>query len=159
MTGTDYTYRSATSDDIDMIVDLWWIAAQYHADLESRFQYTSNAKEATKEYFLKQMASDDTFIVIAMKRNNALGFISATIIERPPIHVQRKIGYIDSLFVKPSVRRKGIGSNLWSLAMEWLKHHEISKINLAVASKNALGISFWKKFGFEEITCNYEVDI
>ncbi|MFW9845451.1 MAG: GNAT family N-acetyltransferase, partial [Candidatus Thorarchaeota archaeon] len=45
---------------------------------------------------------------------------------------------------------------LWRSALEWLGGHNITKIQLTVASRNPDAIAFWKKVGFSDIMYRLE---
>ena len=49
--------RTATPDDLDAIVEMWWESSQYHEELEPRFQYAPDATDATKQFISKQIES------------------------------------------------------------------------------------------------------
>ena len=76
--------------------------------------------------------------------------------EKPPIHAQRKVGYVGSMFVKSQYRRKGVGSHLWEMARDWLLTQEAAKFQLAVAVMNPEAIKFWKNQGFTELMFQME---
>jgi ribosomal protein S18 acetylase RimI-like enzyme len=110
--------RPAISDDVDSLVELWWESANHHQSLEPRFQYNSDATKATRDFISKQMQSEDSCYWVAQNEKYIVGYIEAMMIERPPIHVHRRIGYIGSIYVRPEARRRGIGAKLWQLAYD-----------------------------------------
>jgi len=159
MTEGNATLRTATIDDLDTLVELWWESSHYHEELEPRFQYGSGARKATREFFAKQMESENSCYWVAQNEDGIIGYVEAMVIERPPIHAMRRIGYLGSIYVKPEARQKGFGTKLWKLARDWFEEKEVSIIDLMVASKNPAAIEFWKKFNFSEIMIRLEVDI
>ena len=112
----DYDFRTATIEDLKVLAQMWVESARYHEEIEDRFQYSSDADELTTKYFSNQLPKDTFTIFIASKDDEYVGFIETQVMEKPPIHVQRKIGYVGSIFVKPQFRRKGVGVRLWELA-------------------------------------------
>ncbi|NHI90117.1 MAG: GNAT family N-acetyltransferase [Candidatus Thorarchaeota archaeon] len=154
----DYTLRVAAMNDMESLAELWWESARYHQALEPRFQYASDASQATREFILKQMQSDDACFWVAQKDSKVIGYIETMVIERPPIHVQRRIGYIGSIYVQSEFRMKGLGTKLWQTAHDWLKQKGVTVINLTVASKNPDAFEFWKKLGFSEIMVRLELN-
>ena len=150
--------RQGTIDDIESIVNLWMKSAQFHAEIEPRFQYSQDISQPTKEYYSKQLQSEEAYIAIAQTNDNLVGFICAIVHERPPIHKHRKMGFIEGLFIEPDSRRNGLGTNLWHMALDWLKLQEVSKIQLTVAVMNTEAIEFWKKLGFSELMLRFELD-
>jgi ribosomal protein S18 acetylase RimI-like enzyme len=150
------TIRSATVDDLDEIVEMWWESARYHEELEPRFQYAPDALNASREFISKQIQSENGYYWLAQIDGVSVGYVEAMVVERPPIHAHRKVGYIGSLYVKPHTRRKGIGTELWTVAQKWLIEKDIAVINLMVATKNPGALEFWKKQNFREIMIRME---
>ena len=156
MTIGEYDFRDATLDDIDPLVQMWCESSSYHEEIETRFKYSSDVDEWTTKYFTNQLPKDTTSFFIAFDGDDDIGFIETQVMEKPPIHAQRKVGYVGSLYVRPAYRRKGVGSHLWKLAREWFLKQEVSKIQLAVAVMNPDALKFWKKCGFTELMFQME---
>jgi ribosomal protein S18 acetylase RimI-like enzyme len=157
MTNGECDIRPATEDDLDTLDELWWKSAHYHEELEPRFQYASDATQATREFMSKQIQSKTARFWVAQDDDDIIGYIEAMVVERPPIHAQRKIGYIGSLYVKTDARRKGIGVRLWETAHTWLIENGATIINLMVATENPVALEFWKKLNFREIMVRLEL--
>ncbi|MFW9787585.1 MAG: GNAT family N-acetyltransferase [Candidatus Thorarchaeota archaeon] len=158
MTDDNLVFRNATIDDLSELVKLWLESAQFHQSLEPRFQYTSDATEATESYMSKQINSEKACYRVAQIDDSIVGYIEVLVTERPPIHVHKRIGYIGSLYVTPDSRRKGIGTKLWLLAYDWLMKKGVQVINLMVASKNPAALEFWKNLNFSEIMVRLEMN-
>lgn len=148
--------KQATSDDLATIADMWSESAIYHARIEPRFQYASDLVRPIESFFSKMLESETGYILVALDGKEIVGYISSFIQERAPIHAVRKIGFVDGLFVKPHVRRQGIGRQLWHTLLEWLEEHDIPKIQLTVASKNPVAMKFWQRMGFTDIMYRLE---
>jgi len=151
------TLRTATIDDLDSLVELWWESSHYHQDLDPRFQYATDAENASREFITKQLESDDSCHWVAQVDDDIVGYVEAMVIMRPPIHEERRTGFLGSIYVKSDARQKGIGTKLWYLARDWLVTKEIATISLSVAAQNPQAIKFWKKFNFREIMMRLEV--
>jgi len=157
MTKNDVEFRVATIDDLDSFVSLWIASARYHEEIEDRFQYSPDAAEWTRKYYSNQLSKDNFIFFVACIGDDVVGFIEAMAIEKPPIHVQCKVGFISSLFVKDEHRRKSIGFQLWELSRDWLMEQKVDKFQLAVAALNPVGIEFWRKVGFSELMMQMEM--
>lgn len=144
-------YRSASVKDIDEIISLWNESRFYHEELDSRLAMVDNAHLEVREYYLKQLSSEDAVFYIASSNGVSIGYICAQIQKAPPVHKIQRFGYIDGLFVRSDYRRMGVGAGLVDLAKEWFKEREISMIQLTVASRNQVGMLFWEQRGFREI--------
>jgi ribosomal protein S18 acetylase RimI-like enzyme len=152
------TIRSATIGDLDAIVEMWWESSRYHEELEPRFQYAPDAIDATRQFISKQIESEDSHHWVAQKDDDLVGYVEAMVVERAPIHLHRRIGYLGSIYVKSEARQKGIGTKLWKTAYDWLMTKEVAVINLMVASKNPRALDFWKKLNFREIMVRMELE-
>ena len=144
-------YRVAAAKDIDEIMSLWDESRQYHEQLDSRLAMVDNAQIEARDYYRKQLTSEEALFYIASKNDVSIGYICAQIHNAPPVHKVQRFGFIDGLFVKSDYRKMSVGTGLFNLAKEWFKEREISMIQLAVASRNRVGMLFWEQFGFTEI--------
>lgn len=160
MTKDEIVVRPAVTDDISSVVTLTEESGQYHADIDSRLRHdlVEDANQLREEYLLGQLKEEKFFIGVAHKGNENVGYITAKISEGPPILVNRMKGVIENLFVKSSDRRRGIGTSLYHLVLEWMRRQRITKVQLSVASKNQSAIMFWKKHGYSEIMIHFEND-
>lgn len=159
MTKEDVTYRVATMDDLPYMVAFWIDNALHHSALEPRFQYASDVETTTRTFFSKQLQSENFFAVIAQVGDDVIGYVAAFVMERPPIHLHRKLGFIEGLFVKPEFRRKGIGRGLCEKALSMLQEYKIALVHLTVASKNPDATKFWRKLGFEDLMVRMELGL
>ena len=157
--GKEYEYRVAALGDIDTIVEFWSESAQFHENLEPRLQYVSNAQESMKKYFTDQLQKDTFVMFIARTGDEDVGFVEAQVIEKGPIHVLRKRGYVGALYVRAPNRRDGVGYNLWKLVCDWFSKQKVTKFQLAVAVMNPEAIDFWHKIGFKEIFLQMEHEV
>ena len=160
MTKKEIIVRSAVADDIPTVVSLTEESGRYHADIDARFQHelVEHASNLREEYLLGQLQEENFFIGVALKSNEIVGYITAEISVGPPVLANRTKGSIENLFVKSDVRRQGIGSRLYILALEWMKKQSITKVHLSVASRNQPAIIFWKRQGYNEIMIQFEIE-
>lgn len=144
-------YRVATVKDIDEIISLWNESRLYHEELDSRLAMVDNAHLEVRDYYLKQLSSEDAVFYIASTNGVSIGYICAQIQKAPPVQKVQRFGYIDGLYVRSGYRRMGVGTGLVGLAKGWFKEREISMVQLTVASRNQVGMRFWEQCGFTEI--------
>ncbi len=157
MSEDSITYRMATMDDLSHMVEFWKDNALHHSEIEPRFQYASNVETTTRAFLSKQLQSENFFAMIAQVGDDVIGYIAALVMERSPIHLYRKIGFIEGLFVKPAFRRKGIGRGLCEKALALLQEHEVALVHMTVASRSQDAIVFWRKMGFEDLILRMEL--
>lgn len=151
MEDTGPEYRVASVEDIDGIMSLWDESRFYHEQLDSRLAMVDNAQIEARDYYNKQLTSEDAVFYVASENGVPIGYICAQIQKAPPVHKVQRFGFIDGLFVRSDYRRTGVGTGLVNLAKEWFKEREIFMIQLTVASRNQVGLLFWEHCGFTEI--------
>lgn len=62
----------------------------------------------------------------------------------------KDFGEIDSMYVLPDLKGKGLGNKLMEKAFEWFEPN--LDVRLKVVKYNSRAIAFYKKFGFKETT-------
>ena len=151
MNSHNIVYRNATPDDLDGIMNLWLESVDYHEALDSRMALNKEAMENVRNFYSNKYFKDDSILEIALVDEIVVGVCGAFIQETPPIHFERERGFIDIAFVSEKYRHHGIGTVLLERVLKWLKSKGLVKIRLYVASRNPIGVSFWKKMGFDDI--------
>ena len=81
---------------------------------------------------------------VAKLNDNKVGFVTATCVQ--------DFADIESVFVNPNYRGKGIAKSLLTVLEKELKEVGIQNVLLEVRSSNLPALSLYKGFGFEEIS-------
>ncbi|MDD5181904.1 MAG: GNAT family N-acetyltransferase [Candidatus Nanoarchaeia archaeon] len=102
----------------------------------------------TKKFLKGKLNSKKSRIFIAEANGKIIGICMAELEKRPPIFKYRNNGFIESVYVLPVFRGKGIGTLLLKSAIKWLKKNKMSFITLAVHEQNIPAINAYKKSGF-----------
>jgi len=58
-------------------------------------------------------------------------------------------GEIDSVFIKPEYRKKGVGNMLMEASLNWIKTNNVKLIRVAVSVGNEEVFGFYAKYGFK----------
>ena len=61
------------------------------------------------------------------------------------------VGYLEGIYVTPSLRRQGIATKLFSEAENWCKDNGISQIGSDAVIGNEIGLTVHAKLGFSEV--------
>jgi len=144
-------FRAANEADIDSIVGLSMESSAFHEVIDFRLAVRNDAAKHVHVFYSKLFKDKNARFFIASVNNILIGYICVQIQERPPIHVERESGFIDGAFVKTDYRRKGVGSTLFQMALDWLNRHDVQSIRLTVSPRNPAGLSFWRELGFTEL--------
>ena len=127
--------------DIGVIKNLWEGLRDHHQERSTHF-----APHFVRLTFEKRMAvltGRDRFILfVAESDGEPVGYCTAT--------VEKKIGEVDSLFVHPAHRSKGLGEALISRALAWLHEQNCDATRIYVAEGNEEVLNFYRRFGFAE---------
>lgn len=137
--------------DLDVVVKLWMDSSRYHKELDSRLVVKKDAPKHLHTFYSKLILDENNYLAVALVNDVIIGYICVLIQERPPIHLEKASGFLDGIFVKPDYRHQGVGTELYQMALRWLKEHEIRSVRLTVSPHNSVGLSFWRKQGFTEL--------
>ena len=102
-----------------------------------------------RSFFLKQVESNS--LLVADIEGKAVGIIAFfEKKQNSPVHVPRKILYIDIVGVKEEFRGKGIGRTLFNEVRKYATDNGFDSIELDVNSWNTDALSLYENIGFSE---------
>jgi ribosomal protein S18 acetylase RimI-like enzyme len=142
--------RCAVRADLPSIEALFADADAYHsARLPDRFRATEGPARP-QEHLLALVEGADRAVLLAEDGEGALGFVTVKLQDTPPIpiFVPRRIGVIDTLCVRASARRRGIGRALMAAAETWLREHGAHDVELTVYDANREAVAFYEALGY-----------
>ena len=142
-----FEFISFDHNDLDIIKTLWEGLCEHHFknSIHFKHRYAKMTFESRKADLIKKLDHGKMRIDIAVEyeSKNSIGYCINTIIYEPALE-----GEIDSLFVHPDFRRKGIAEKLMKLALEWFDSNNVSSRKIVVAAGNEEVFPFYEKFGF-----------
>lgn len=106
-------------------------------------QNNLNIHILSKENILNDLNNSNFKCLMAIYKDEIVGYISFSYI----FDIE-----IESIIVKSSYQRQGIGTLLLNSVFNFAKDNKISNIFLEVRKSNFAAISLYKKFGFKEIS-------
>lgn len=143
--------RKATIRDIDSLLYLWQQLMDYHKSLNPlAFEFKKNARQIMKKFFVKNIKSRNSIVLLAEENNRSIGYLMAFIEDYPPIYVEDKIAYISDGYVAEGFRNKGVMRRMIAQVKIFFKNKNMNHIYLRTHSKNKIGITSWKNLGFRE---------
>lgn len=145
--------RHAMISDIPEVTKLQQAFIQEHQKLYDPVFYELHP-EASKEWSswaLKKLQSQELGLFIALEEDTIIGYISGFIEQRAPIYKLRVVGFLSNMYVAPSYRGKGIGSQLHHALLQWFKEKNIHSIELNVDAQATTTIATWHRLGYKEI--------
>jgi GNAT superfamily N-acetyltransferase len=87
---------------------------------------------------------------VAEHEGEVIGFCLGYPARNLPMFRPAHYGYLSDLTVGEAWRGRGVGRALLEAAKDWFRRRDIARIHLQVYARNAPGMAFWRKAGFEE---------
>lgn len=143
-----FQVRQATIADLDVVVSLRLALVREHGSNPIYRRIRPDAPERARSLYTAQLNSDHEAIFLAMRSGIAVGILrivesAGSIILDPP-----RYGYLSSVYVAPSARRRGILKLLMSAAEKWCEERGLDEMRLHSASDNPQSNATWDALGF-----------
>jgi len=141
--GHDFKITSGGLEVLDDIKELWELLNTHHRDRAPHFSAVFAGKTFAdrKEAILAHAAGGLCVLLARDNTGKLMGYCVNTIDEK-------RVGEIDSLFILPEYRGKGLGEILVEMSVSWLNEQGVTKIFLEVAAGNEQVLEFYSRFGF-----------
>lgn len=148
----DVRVRPARTRDLPEIVRLWRELIGYHEALGGQdFRLAAGAEGGWRAYLGGHIGRKTRTCLVAEDEGRLVGFLLAGVERRPGIFMERVHGLISDVYVRPAYRRRGVGRRLVDAALEWFGGRRVSRVRLRTDARNAPGVAFWKRLGFETV--------
>ena len=122
---------------------------RYNKEYFKSVDETDFKKEIT-EYITNKIRSEKDAFFVALEDGKIVGMCIAEYEKRPPIFEYRDSGTIDSLYVSPEFRQKGIATALLQESIAWFRSKNLKFAAITVHELNLPAISAYKKVGFRD---------
>lgn len=128
-------------EDLPEVKTLWEELNQIHLEKSKYFKsYYSEFSFENRLHALYEKERIETFVL--KDKDEKMGYCIASI--------ENKKGEIDSIYVKPSAQKKGMGKLLMDEAMKWFHENGIQKVSVSIAVGNEAVLKFYRKYHFRE---------
>lgn len=135
---------------IPQMIEVWKEMMDYHAGLDPYYTRRDDAHLNFEKYVRMLMKSKDARVVVALDGDSVVGIAIGKIEAYPPVFQRDLHGFLDTVGVKSSHRRKEAGEKMVSDLIAWFKKRGLDRFELRVSARNPIGKSFWKKQGFKD---------
>lgn len=142
--------RSAITDDLPAIKELWKEMMDFHRERDEYFSRSTEGHERFGEYVRRNIETPEWLVMVAIEDTKVIGFSMGTIESYPPVFQHTHHGFVADIVVNESFRSQGIGSQLFERMVPWFREQGVSRIEVAVASANEISQAFWTRMGFRE---------
>ena len=102
--------------------------------------------QSTFEALLSQ--NEKTCLWVAFQDETPVGYFLG-LIKDCIAEIPRQMGYINGLYVIPSLRRHQIGSQLYAKGLQWFQERGIRHFELYTAIESEEATRFWSHHGFK----------
>jgi GNAT superfamily N-acetyltransferase len=120
---------------------------EYHVPMWSR-DFVPNWQERWREHL---RLGEDRHILLARENGVAAGYMNAGIVRSPSVF-EETFCQIGDAYVRPDLRRRGLGADLLSQVEVWARTRGVQEARLGVVAANQIGMAFWTKSGFSVLT-------
>jgi len=135
---------SASTDDIDAVVDMWVELARGQQEYGSHLSGAGN-RPTVRETIVQRIVTDD--LLIARREGAICGFVMVTMARgRYEQTVTR--GIVENLYVTPEHRREGIGTALLEAGERRLADAGATVISLEAMADNDAARQFYAAHGY-----------
>jgi ribosomal protein S18 acetylase RimI-like enzyme len=145
--------RRARPGDLERLVDLWQMlhAGHYAYDREYyRLRPMRQARAASRKYTSERISDRKSVFLVAVERRTVVGYLMGTLAPRPPVMPQTRTFFLNSVFVLPRLRGRGICSQLFvELCRRLRRRRGVKHVELNVDVRNP-AVSVYEHLGFEK---------
>jgi ribosomal protein S18 acetylase RimI-like enzyme len=144
--------RKAGKSDLDKILELNKLQAEYHGRIDSYYRTDFRAIASFRKYISGLLKKRNARIIVAEIENEVIGYMIGAIERMKPHQFgPGRIGKISDAIVEEEYRRLGAARRMTIELINWFRKNNIKGIVLSVDARNIIGIKAWQKLGFEEI--------
>ncbi|MGM0641261.1 MAG: GNAT family N-acetyltransferase [Thermotogota bacterium] len=126
------------------IQETWEMLNKHHQEKSINFKERfANFKfnEREKE-LIKKTEEGEILVLVSYVGNKKAGHCVST-------HNKNGKGIIETLYIKNSFRKYGLGKLMMEKSLNWLKNNQVNNIDILVAAGNEEVLPFYERFGFK----------
>jgi len=145
-----YTIRPAAPGDGPAVAALFMEMFDYHRHFDPVFSLSRSAEQTYGQWFVQQLDEPTALALVAEVGGKIVAFCMTVIRKRTRVHEDQyqTYGAIDDLSVTASQRGGGVGRALVDNSIQWLKLNGVRRVEIRVATSNAVSEAFWRSQDF-----------
>ncbi len=145
-------FRTWNKDDIPILARLTYDLYRYIETLDTIWRTSPHAIDHLRAHLYELHTRRHTMTYVASLDKELIGFITGSIMQRPPVVLPLRDGLIDNAYVKPTWRGKGIGTHLTHMMLDWFRLQGVAEVRIHYQISNKGAKAFWERIGFRPWT-------
>ena len=151
--------RPATSTDEAALGRYGAALMRQHHDADPRrFILTDHPEAGYGRFLVSQLREPDCLVLVAEIESEVAGYVFADIEGTSWRDLRGPCGFIHDVYVDASARQRGVGRQLLSAAIEWIRSRGMSQIVLWSKSKNHAAQRLFAGLGFRDTMVEMTLD-
>jgi len=145
-----FSIRRATLDDYSALSAVLDEGDAFHQQALPGFFRKAEGPARAVEFIANMLSDPNGAVFVAELEREIVGVVNAGIRETPdvPILVPRRFAWVDTLVVKGSCRRLGVGRTLMERVHQWAIEQGATEVELHVWNFNRGAIAFYEDLGY-----------
>ncbi|MEW6441094.1 MAG: GNAT family N-acetyltransferase [bacterium] len=144
----EVVFRAWTRGDIPALARLAKELYLYIESIDPVWRTAPGAEDVLRAHLTDLYTKRYAVTYLAVVNQEAIGFITGSIVQRPPVILPHRDGLVDNAYVKPPWRNKGIGARLCNMLMDWFVLQGIDEVRIHYQVSNREAAAFWERMGF-----------
>ena len=144
---SDFVYKKATIDDLDQILELGNLLADFTISETPVSFWTYDSLKACIE-------KPETGTIFCVKADDDIAGFAIVLYNQA-----FKVANIDQLFTLPKYRSLGIGKELYNMVLTDAKDNQMEKMSLITEFNNTSVINFFESKGFDKTLNNAKLEL
>jgi aminoglycoside 6'-N-acetyltransferase I len=140
--------RAATVDDVDVVTERRLALLREHGENAIYGRLRRDAAQKARPLYAAQLRSTQEVIFLAERGTETVGILRCVDTLGSPLLDPSRYGYVSSVYVRPSARRRGVLRALLEAAERWARGRGLSELRLHNAADNELAATTWEGLGF-----------
>lgn len=141
--------RKATIKDLDAICVLNQKLFKYdYSNFDKTIDISWAFGNGQENMYRKDIIGKNSVVFVAIIEEKIVGYILCKIIDGEVYSKDKKVAFLEDMFVLEEYRGKGIGARLVKEFFKWEKSKGMKRATVTVSIKNKAAIGFYKSAGF-----------